>query len=175
MDIIEWCNVNNGFLTGVLSLLTLIVSIIAVVISIRTARLPYMKRLILTSDISVLVGTNDFTGQIVSQFSGITVNATNIGNRNINLKFLGFAIRTGFKLQKMQTTERTLGGTGILEPTGVVSIEYTAKEMKGFGTLKPRTKVYCCAMDTEGKTYLKYYGKVGKMVKNLQKMQLSKK
>ena len=100
MDIIEWCNVNNGFLTGVLSLLTLIVSIIAVVISIRTARLPYMKRLILSSDISILVGTNDFTGQIVSQLSGITVNATNIGNRNINLKFLGFAIRAGFKLQK---------------------------------------------------------------------------
>ena len=170
MDIIEWCNINNGFLTGILPLLTLIVSIVAVAVSIRTARLPYMKRIILTSDITVMVGKNDITGQIASQFSGITVNATNIGNRNMNLKFLGFAIRTGFKLQKMQTTERELGGTGILEPTAVATIEYTAKEVLGFGTLKPRTKVYCCAMDTEGKTYLKYYGRAGKMVSNLQKI-----
>ena len=169
-EIISWCNDNNGFLTGILSLLTLFVSIIAVAVSIRTARLPYMKRLILSSDITILFGTNDFTGQPMSQFAGITVNATNIGNRNINIKFLGFAIRTGFKLQKMQTTGRELGGNGILEPTAVATIEYTAKEMMGFGTLKPRTKVYCCAMDTEGKTYLKYYGRAGKISSNLQKI-----
>ena len=168
MELIEWCNTNNGFLTGILSLLTLIVSVIAVIVSIRTARLPYIKRIILTSDITLLVGTNDYTGQIDSQFLGITVNATNIGNRNINLKFLGFAVRTELKLQKMQTRDRELGGTGILEPTAVATVEYTAKEMLGFSTLKPRTKVYCCAMDTEGKTYLKFYGRAGKITKNLQ-------
>lgn len=169
-EIIKWCNDNNGFLTGILSLLTLFVSVIAVVVSIRTARLPYMKRLILSSDITILFGTNDFTGQPVSQFAGITVNATNIGNRNINIKFLGFAIRTGFKLQKMQTRDRELGGKGIMEPTDVSTVEYTAKELMGFGDLKPRTKVYCCAMDTEGKTYLKYYGRAGKISSNLQKI-----
>lgn len=170
MDIITWCNENNGFLTGILSLLTLLVSIIAVVVSIRTARLPYTKRLVLSSDITILFGTNDYTGQPMSQFSGITVNATNIGNRNINIRFLGFAIREHFKLQKMQTRDRELGGKGILEPTAVTTIEYTANELLGFGNLKPRTKVYCCAMDTEGKTYLKYYGRAGKIHSNLQKI-----
>lgn len=170
-EIINWCNVNNGFLTGILSLLTLIVSVLAVVVSIRTARLPYMKRLILSSDITILFGTNDFTGQPVSQFAGITINATNIGNRNVNIKFLGFAIRTRFKLQKMQTRDRELGGKGVLEPTAVSTVEYTAKELLSFIELKPRTKVYCCAMDTEGKTYLKYYGRAGKISNNLQKIQ----
>lgn len=166
-SIIRWCNENGGFLSGVLSLLTLIVSIIAVVVSIKTARLPYTKRLILSSDITILFGTNNLTGQPISKFAGITVNATNIGNRNVNLNFLGFAIRHGLKLQKMQTKDRELGGKGILEPTAVSTIEYTEKELLGFRDLKPRTKVYCCAMDTEGTTYLKYYGRAGKMSKTL--------
>ena len=169
-EIIRWCNDNNGFLTGILSLLTLFVSVIAVVVSIRTARLPYVKRLVLSPDITILFGTNDFTGQSVSQFAGITVNATNVGNRNINIKFLGLAIRTGFKLQKMQTRDRTLGGEGILEPTAVSKVEYTAEEMLEFGDIKPRTKVYCCAIDTEGKTYLKYYGRAGRISSNLKEI-----
>ena len=70
---VSWCNENTGFLTGILSLLTLIVSIIAVVISIHTARLPFMKRLILSSNITVILGTNNLTGAPVSQFAGITV------------------------------------------------------------------------------------------------------
>ena len=40
-EIITWCNSNNGFATILLSALTLLVSIIAIIVSIRTARLPY--------------------------------------------------------------------------------------------------------------------------------------
>lgn len=42
-ELIQWCNENVGFATIVLSALTLLVSIIAVIVSIRTARLPYKK------------------------------------------------------------------------------------------------------------------------------------
>ena len=45
-EIIKWCNENNGFLTGLLSLLTVIVSIIAIVVSIRTSRMPYKKAIV---------------------------------------------------------------------------------------------------------------------------------
>lgn len=69
-EIIKWCNDNNGFLTGILSLLTLFVSVFAVVVSIRTARLSYMKRLILSSDITILFGTNDFTGNLCHSLQG---------------------------------------------------------------------------------------------------------
>ena len=170
MDIIEWCNTNNGFLTGVLSLLTLIVSIIAVVISVRTARMPYKKKLKITSGINV-IATKLATGQVFTEFKGIAVNAANVGNRNVNISFLGFAVRVpGKEIQTMQSVERDLGGKGILAPTEVVTVEYTAKEIQVFGSLPPKAKVYSCAMDSEGKMYLKYYGRAGKMSETLQRI-----
>ena len=45
-EIINWCNSNNGFATILLSALTLLVSIIAIIVSIHAARLPYKKKLI---------------------------------------------------------------------------------------------------------------------------------
>ena len=38
MNIIRWCNENNGFLTAILSLIGLVLSVTAIVVSIRTAR-----------------------------------------------------------------------------------------------------------------------------------------
>lgn len=49
MNIIRWCNENNGFLTAILSLIGLVLSVTAIVVSIRTARLPYKKKLMLGS------------------------------------------------------------------------------------------------------------------------------
>lgn len=46
MNFVQWCNGDNGFLTAILSLIGLIFSA-AIVVSIRTARLPYKKRIIL--------------------------------------------------------------------------------------------------------------------------------
>lgn len=53
MNIIRWCNENNGFLTAILSLIGLVLSVTAIVVSIRTARLPYKKKLMLGSYMSV--------------------------------------------------------------------------------------------------------------------------
>ena len=47
MCFIEWCNQNNGFISAILSIIGLLLSIIAIVISIHTARLPYKKKLLL--------------------------------------------------------------------------------------------------------------------------------
>ncbi|MBQ3308502.1 MAG: hypothetical protein IJG77_01695 [Aeriscardovia sp.] len=47
MNFVQWCNDDNGFLTAILSLIGLIFSAAAIVVSIRTARLPYKKRIIL--------------------------------------------------------------------------------------------------------------------------------
>ena len=47
MNIIQWCNENTGFLTAILSLIGLVLSVTAIVVSIRTARLPYKKKLML--------------------------------------------------------------------------------------------------------------------------------
>ena len=49
MNFIQWCDDDNGFLTAILSLIGLILSATAIVVSIRTARLPYKKRIMLSS------------------------------------------------------------------------------------------------------------------------------
>ena len=46
MEFICWCNENNGFLTAVLSIIGLLLSMIAIVVSVSTARMPYKKRLL---------------------------------------------------------------------------------------------------------------------------------
>lgn len=81
-SIIEWCNTNNGFLTGILSLLTLIVSIIAIIVSIRTAKLPYKKKLKLTSSFDIAFFQNPVSGDSGTQIIGVSVNITNIGSRD---------------------------------------------------------------------------------------------
>ena len=170
VNIVEWCNNNSGFFSGILSLLTLVVSIIAVIISIHTARLPYKKKLVLNSNISFLFSIDNLSEQTISKFNGISIEATNIGNRNINISFLGFAIKDGWKTKKMQTRDRDLGGKGVLAPTEVATVEYTSTGMACFSELKPRTRIFCYATDTEGKKYSKYFGRAGKTTKNLRDM-----
>lgn len=92
-SIIEWCNINSGFLTGILSLLTLIVSIIATIVSIRTAKLPYKKKLKLSSSLDVAFFQNPSTGEFGSQIMGVSVNVANIGSRNINISYLGISVK----------------------------------------------------------------------------------
>ena len=59
--IIQWCNDNDGFLSAILSVIGLIISIIAIVVSIRTARLPFKKKLKMTVATEVFFGKNENT------------------------------------------------------------------------------------------------------------------
>lgn len=49
MDFVNWCNNNIGFATLILSALTLFVSILAVIVSIHTAKLPYKKKVLVVA------------------------------------------------------------------------------------------------------------------------------
>ena len=91
MQFIEWCNANNGFLTALLSILTLFVSVIAVVVSIHTARLPYRRKLV-TSVATCIMPTDD---PLAPKLRGFSVSVTNVGNRNINILHFGLAIKDG--------------------------------------------------------------------------------
>lgn len=83
MIFVQWCNENNGFLTAILSVIGLLLSIIAIVVSIHTARLPYKKQLLLGS--SLLLGASVNLGISAKTFiMGLSASATNIGNRTIN-------------------------------------------------------------------------------------------
>lgn len=52
--VIEWCNCNNGFLAGLLSLITGIISVIAVFVSAVAARIPYRKKMKIGSATNIL-------------------------------------------------------------------------------------------------------------------------
>ncbi len=45
---IEWCNYNSGFVSAVLALSGLIISVVAIFVSISTARIPYKKKVVLS-------------------------------------------------------------------------------------------------------------------------------
>lgn len=92
MNIIQWCNENNGFLTAILSLIGLVLSVTAIVVSIRTARLPYKKKLMLGSYMSVGASMIPGVGA-ETQILGMSASATNVGNRTINITYLGYAIK----------------------------------------------------------------------------------
>ena len=74
-NMIQWCNDNVGFATIVLSALTLLVSIIAIFVSIRTARLPYKKL------IKIEAGSYFTTDGA----SGLHVTAINCGNMDFTI------------------------------------------------------------------------------------------
>lgn len=77
--IIEWCNTNTGFISAILACLSLIVSIVAIGISIHVSRLPYVKKLLVKPTYYFTVPATD---------EGLSVTATNVGSRPIHIEHL---------------------------------------------------------------------------------------
>ena len=44
-EFISWCNSNQGFLSFILSLMTIILSVVAIVISLKIGKMPYERKL----------------------------------------------------------------------------------------------------------------------------------
>lgn len=152
-ELIEWCNTNNGFLTGVLSLLTLIVSIIAIIVAVRAARIPFKKK--------VLVEVGHYfsdTGY------GIHVTATNIGNRDVMLTVVCLTIGD----QTCLNPQTFMDSKGRLK-CGEVTSQYYPSEMLMNALTKVSGNsgqaVYGVAKDTEGKEYRKRLGTVQELIK----------
>ena len=144
MSFIKWCNDNNGFLTALLSIVGLTVSIIAIIVSIRTARLPYKKKILLGSsfllEASVIPNVS-----VKTSFRGISSAATNIGNRKINLIYLGYAIKKEGKYNKLYPTYRKFNSKATLEPSEMFEVEFMTDEiLKAFSMENPNKKIYIC-------------------------------
>ena len=153
MNFIEWCNNNNGFSSLLLSALTLLVSILAIIISIHTARLPYKKK--------VLVVTGSY---ISSDGVGLHITVTNIGNRSIKIKTIGFLFENQVYINK-----NTLLESQILLMQGETTSQYfNIAEMKE--KIKERSVNSSCTIrafmdDTEGKRYKKRLIRADKLIK----------
>lgn len=72
---IEWCNVNEGFISGVLAFFTFLTSLIAIVISLHSAHLPYYKKINIYPVFEIDEQKNYYTEVFI----------TNVGNKIIGI------------------------------------------------------------------------------------------
>jgi len=154
---------------AILTMISLFISVVAVWVSIRTAKLPYKKALILNTRIPFELN-NSYNGiSVSSKPLGVDVSACNVGNRAVNIVFLGLAIRDcNLKVKKLQVFTRVLGGCGILKSAEEASVMYYSHEL--IECLEKEFKwkpVYACAVDIEEKVYLRKRGTVGSLLKVL--------
>lgn len=152
-EFLNWCNSNVGFVSVLLSALTLLVSVIAVVVSIHTARLPYKKKVLVSA------------GNTISDMGiGLHITATNIGNRNITIKTIGFLIDA-----KVYVNKNTLFDSQISLAQGVTTSQYydlnefktTLASMKA----NPLTMIKAFVEDSEGTRYKKNLALVKTIIK----------
>jgi conserved domain protein len=169
--IIEWCNTNTGFLTAILSIFSLLVSTIAIVVSVETARLPYNKKVLLSFSTDIGFFTNPTTGQLNSEIVGMSVNATNVGFRCVNITYLGISFKDKFLLCKQNKIlkirdERT--GIGLIAPSEIKTESFKKDDLI-FALSKPNSsaKVFLYAIDSEGQAYSKKIGRASDIVKSL--------
>ena len=169
-DLVSWCNINNGFLTGLFSFLALIASVTAIVVSIHTARIPYRKRLKLSSSLDTAFYRMPNSNNIKSSTNGISVNSANTGSRNINLSYLGIAVSKPLHGRTKQITKirDEITGTGIIAPAEVKTELFKTDDLiVALSKLDKRTKLYLFARDSEGKEYFHRLGCAAQMFKNL--------
>lgn len=173
-NIINWCNLNNGFLTAILSLVGLLISTVAIIVSINTARLPYKKNLKLSSSLDIEFSKNIITGEVSTKTRGISVNAANIGSRNVNITYLGIAIKgksSKKATKKMTKIKDDVTGIGLISPTEVKTEEFKKVDLLNcLSTMCDKhDRIFLYAHDTEGQEYFAKSGTVEKMIENLSK------
>lgn len=140
-EVIQWCNDNVGFATIILSTLTLIVSIIAIIVSIRTARLPYKKLIKIESG-------SYFTTDGVS---GLHVTAINCGNMDFTISSMGFIAKGNQLMINMHSSNRY----PCRLKNGEQISECFTDEEPAIQSLKSNRRIFAYVKDSEGKIYKK--------------------
>ena len=142
MYFIQWCNDNNDFLTVVLSIIGLVLSVTAIAVSIRTAKLPYKKKLLLTS--SVL---REFNYEL--NIVGLVVTAVNVGNRSITITCLGYVFKKNGMFYMVCPNFIKPNHTMQLTPSEIKEAYYSKDELvKAFSDINPRTRVIAFVRDS---------------------------
>lgn len=145
MAFIEWCNNNQGFITAIFSLLSLLISTTAIVISILTSKLPYKKA------VKVSSGSYFGVGEGIKNQQGVYVNVLNVGNVPINIVEVGL----------LHGKKHCINTNTIAEARGVLkqmeSVEHFFSSVALKETFKAKKgRVYAFVKDAEGQTYKKY-------------------
>ncbi len=146
--IISWCNENQGFVSAILSLFTMILSGMAIFISVITSKLPYKKKLV--------IGCGTYISNIES---GYCVTAVNIGNRNIKIQMIGLSIgkENIVNLDTLHESKKVLSPTE--ETSQYFEIEHLKYQLEKYKNY-PRKRIYGFIEDTEGTRYKRKLSRV---------------
>ena len=167
MNFIEWCNNNQGFISATLTIFTILLSILAIAISIRTAKLPYLKKVKLYSKSNF--GVYDTLQGAAFKGLSCTVGIVNIGNRAIYIDYLGLGFYLNGRIQKFTPLNRKLECKKRIEPTETCEVEFLLQELKVAQQRIDRDEViYAILIDTEGKIHKKRIGTLSMIIKSLE-------
>lgn len=151
MRLIQFCNENQGFMAALLSVLSLGLSVIAIAISIKTSKIPYKKSVVLGS-------TYDYSLSSAEPV-GFSASVVNVGNRIINVSFLGLGFKEGKSLKKLfPINDIDFKPQGLLPPTEIKEVRYRAADLSRL-TIPDNKKLFVIMIDSEGRTYKKKIGK----------------
>lgn len=168
---IEWCNNNTGFISAILSIVGILLSLIAIVVSIRTARLPYKRKIKVTSSTDLYFSFIPILNKSTSSIHGITINAINVGNRDVTITYLGILIKSKRKKQKCYKIQDEMKGNGLLKPTEMKSNTFLTQEiLPSFMKLDNKAKAYAYVEDSENNSYKKYLGRARIIAQNMNEM-----
>lgn len=168
--IINWCNNNVGFMEALLSTVGIILSIIAIVVSIRTARLPYKKGIKLSKTFDYHFSLDKETKKVTSELIGVSLSAVNTGSRDINITFLGLGVRKCSKssMKKLVKFKNDENNVGIIKSTEIASVSYSTVDiLANLERNHFNCKIYIFATDSEGKHHKKYIDKVKNFLDDL--------
>jgi len=166
-EIIKWCNENEGFTNAILTCATVFVSIVAILISIKMAKLPYKKKMKLSGGAGLAFGQGIESIALV----GYYVNVCNIGNRPVKITFLGLALsKPNKRCSKEMDLLHNLYGTNKsdapLRPSETFEVEYNVEKL--LSALEKYGKdrlIYLYVSDTEGTITKKKIGTIEQFLK----------
>lgn len=142
-QIIEWCNLNSGFIQCILTLMTIIISIIAIIVSINTSRLPYKKKIKLKNGFYYSPEEN-----------GIYISVVNVGNREVHINNFCISIDK----RKNIFPKEEIGKNIKLSLGEEYSIFFDNKDLAK--SKDDGNKLYCYFEDVENTKKYKYIGKI---------------
>lgn len=143
--VIDFCNNNIGFVEALLSILTLSTSIIAIVVSLNTARLPYKKKTIMNFNSCFLIT------DCVSDDYFYSVDITNIGNTPVYLQYFGLGTRISGRIQKITSLSDLNHHKGRLGVGETLEVMYS-KDV--FQELDVR-KCFLLSIESDGKHHIR--------------------
>ena len=147
-DFIQWCNDNQGFLTFILSALTILISIIAIVVSIKTATLPYKKKVLIKATITHTSSSG------ISELTNMSILVRNLSSVPIVIKEIYLGYKNKFKLVKTEDQLYKVKNDNVISQMSWVNYTLNLDDIKSLlENISPNKKIYLIIKDNDGKVF----------------------